>query len=623
MKQIFSLTGSILCWGWRAFAAAITLISSFFFLAVLAVILVAIFSQQHLGKTEVPHGCALVLAPQGRILEKKFALDPIMELLNFISEDPRPPELLVQDIISALQSAAEDSRIKLLVIAPEMLEQAGLDQLRDIGRAVEKFKASGKSVIAFANTYSQGQYYLASWSNEIYLNPMGSVDLHGFGVFRLYMRELLDKLNISFHIFRVGSFKAAVEPFLRNNMSSEAKEDNRKWLSSLWNAFCDDIAEQRGILSNDINALVNGLADNLEAVGGDPALLAHKNKLVDGLRTQSDFRAYLKTLVGSNEDRTSFKQVKFADYLANISLDYRKPLPGKDRVAILVVQGDIVYGKGGDGQIGSWSLSQKIRKLRLDKKIKALVLRIDSPGGSAFASEMIRQELLLTQEAGKPVVVSMGSMAASGAYWIAAPADKIFAAPNTLTGSIGIFGAIPTFEKTLAKAGVFNDGIGTTAMAGTGNPTRPLAVELRRAVQSHIEHGYQQFIDIVAQGRAMQPQEVEKIAQGRVWSGATALEIGLVDEIGDLKNAVAAATQLVGLAADQAVYFEESKNPAERLLRSLQAAQTTLQSGRSKKSLLLSLADQLLKHAQMEYTFLLQTDPQDMYSHCLLPASPF
>ncbi len=555
----------------------------------------------------VPDGAALVLAPRGSILEKKLPVNPAEELSGLFSNAPQRKELFLQDIISGLRAAAKDSRIKLLVILPDQLEQAGLDQLRDIGQAVAEFRAAGKRVIAAADNYSQGQYYLAAWSDEIYLHPMGEVSLTGFGLFSLYLREMLDKLEINVHVFRVGEFKSAVEPFLRKDMSPEAKANSSRWLGRLWDSFSSDIAKQRRMTPQEFQDVVSRLAERLEAAGGDAALMAQQSRLVDGLKSEEELRGYLRGLVGGGTDEdSSFKQIDFSTYLNAVS---SSPPSDKDRVAILTAQGDIVYGEGGENQIGSAALVRQLRKLRQDPQVKAVALRIDSGGGSAFASELIRQELLLLRKAGKPVVVSMGSAAASGAYWIAAAADRIVASPYTITGSIGIFGILPTFEKTLAKAGIYSDGIGTTELAGAGNIARPLPEHFRRAMQTQVEQGYRRFIDIVAEGRTMNREDVEKIAGGQVWDGAAALELGLADQLGSLNDAVAAAAKLAGLPADQAAPVEEDFSPAEIFLRSLHSIRLAV----APDSLL--FIDRFVR----EQEFLLHGDPKRLYSHCLLP----
>lgn len=612
-------TIAFLCrWLWRFTAVASILFTScvllFFFLLIVGI--ASLQQRLHTEGVQVPDGCALVLAPPGSILEKQPEIDPLTELAGLFSDEDLPRPLLLEDIVSGLRQAAKDPRIKALFIAPQRLEQAGLDQLRDIGQAIEQFKASGKPVIAAADSYTQGQYYLASWSDEIYLNPMGSVDLQGFGVFNLYLRDLLDKLAINFHIFRVGKFKAAVEPLLRTNMSPEAKENSRRWLTRLWESFCNDIAKQRGLAPEAVHGAAERLAEKMEAADGDAAEMALRSHLVDGLKTTAELRAYLQGLVGrSSKENEGFRQIDFADYVDAVTTAYSDPLTDKDRVVILPMQGDIVYGKSLDGQIGSTDLSRKIRKLRQDRHVRAVVLRIDSGGGSAFASELIRQELLLLRKADKPVVVSMGSMAASGAYWIAAAADRIFASPCTVTGSIGIFGVVPTFEKTLAKAGVFSDGIGTTELAGADSLLMPLPKSFSRAMQAQVEHGYQQFVDIVADGRKMNREDVEKIAGGRIWDGTAAFELGLVDRLGSLEDAVAVAAKMVGLPVHQAAYMEERQSPAELFLRNLRSARTALLADNDP---LLVRASQLVRRFTAQPAFLLRNDPQQLYSHCLL-----
>jgi len=605
---------SFLRWLWRFTALASICFTGCVLFAAAAVIFGAVSLHRQTKPAAVPDGAALVLAPRGSILEKKLPLNPAEELSGLFSHAPQRKELLLQDILSGLRAAAKDRRIKLLVILPDQLERAGLDQLRDIGQAVAEFRAAGKRVIAAADNYSQGQYYLAAWSDEIYLHPMGEVSLTGFGLFSFYLRELLDKLEVTFHVFRVGEFKSAVEPFLRKDMSPEAKENSRRWLGRLWDGFSRDIATQRRMAPQDFQDAVNGLAEHLEAAGGDAALMARQSGLVDGLKTEEELRGYLRGLVGGGkgedaEDLEDFKQIDFSAYLNAVS---SSPLSGKDRVAILTAQGDIVYGEGGEDQIGSAALVRQLRKLRQDRQVKALVLRIDSGGGSAFASELIRQELLLLRKAGKPVVVSMGSAAASGGYWIAAAADRIVASPCTITGSIGIFGLMPTIEKTLAKAGIYSDGIGTTELAGAGSIARPLPENFRRAMQAQVEQGYRRFLDIVADGRKMNREDVEKIAGGQVWDGAAAFELGLADQLGSLEDAVAAAAKMVGLPADQAAPVEDDFSPADMLLRSLHAIR------------LAAAPDSLpfLSRFAREQEILLHGDPQRLYSHCLLP-EPF
>ncbi len=613
MKTFFLYIAAFFRFIWKFLTTGAAVLSTLIVLAFLA-LAVSMFFKQPLS--ELPENAALVFAPRGSIVEKKSPFDPMARILSDVSGAAIHEELLIQDVIEGIQTAASDSHIKLLVIAPDRLEHASLDQIHDIGLAIDAFKQSGKVVIATGDNYSQGQYYLASWADEIFLHPMGGINLHGFGVFRLYMADLLDKLSVNFHIFKVGSFKSALEPFIRNNMSAEAKEANQQWLTTLWNNFCEDIAKNRGLPQRAITNAVNKLADNMQAALGDTAQMAMNNGLVDGLKTKEELRNYLSSLVGQSAEGKSFKQITFSRYLQTIALTSTHPDDGSDKVAIITAQGNIVYGDGQVGQISSDRLCRKIRHARKDPSIKALVMRIDSGGGSAFASELIRQELLLTREAGKPVVISMGSMAASGAYWLSADADKIFASPATLTGSIGIFGAMPTFENSLAKIGVYNDGVGTTALAGAGNPTRAFPESMSKAIQAGVEQGYRRFLQIVAKGRKMSVDEVEKIAEGRVWDGSTALQLGLVDELGSLEDAIDSAAKLAGLTKANALYLEQTGTPVEQLLKKLGRAEAVLSHS---NPAVLTVTDALMQELFSQYSFLLQRDPQNMYSHSLLP----
>ncbi len=585
-----------------------------FFLASCGIILYLVTQQDQI---EIEDGAALVLAPHGSILEKS-TLDPLENFFRFLDGSLEQEEYLLQDIIDGIERAAQDERIHLLVLVPDQLEYVGLNQLEDIGRAIDRFKKSGKPVISYADSFSQGQYALAAHSDEIYLNPMGGVDLHGFGIFQLYIRDLLDKLKANFHVFRVGAFKSAVEPFLRNDMSPAAKEANQQWLSQLWQDFRQDIGQQRGISEQDIDGVVEDLTRHLRAAKGDTAQMALNLGLIDGIKTRTDFRNYLISLVGRNKKETGFKRAGFANYLEEYAPVYQAPAMKEQSVALIIAQGDIVYGDAEPGQIGSAGLTRLLRKARRERTVAAVVLRIDSGGGSAFASELIRQEILQLQKKGKPVVVSMGSMAASGGYWIAADADKIYASSRTITGSIGIFGLFPTFEQSLAEIGVYNDGIGTTKMAGQGSFTRAMSEDFRTAIQLNVERGYQQFLEIVAHGRELELAEVDKIAQGRVWDGATAQQLGLVDELGSLEDAVAAAAELVGLPADQTYYMEEDKYPAELLLQRLKGTAA----GRASKDFLATIVRQCMGSlAGSQSSFMPTGDPHNIYAHALLPFS--
>jgi len=582
------------------------------------VFIVSLFVLHLHPRTKVPDGAALILAPEGRIVEQRSAIDPVVRIINSFTGAPEHEETPLQDILDAVNTAARDDRISMLVISPSRLGRVGLNQLRDIGRAIEGFKKSGKIVIAADDSFNQAQYYLASYADEIYLNPMGRVDLHGFGVFRLYYKKLIDKLHIQFHVFRVGTFKSALEPFLRDDMSTAAKEGNQQWLNGLWTTYCRDIGKQRGLTIPIINTYINSAGVLLKKTKGDSAVMALNAGLIDGLKTRRQLAGYLRSVVGGNGGDSEFKHISLYDYLDTITPSYTTRFKNTPAVGIIVAQGTIVGGQGTVGRIGADRLIRQLQMAEKDNKIKAVVLRIDSGGGSAFASELIRQELLQIKASGKPVVISMGSMAASGAYWLSADADAILASPVTLTGSIGIFGALPTFEETLARIGVHNDGIGTTSMAGAISPTRRLAPHVAQTMQLGVEHGYQQFISIVARGRNLPPVQVENIAEGRVWDGKTAMKIGLVDAEGSLADAVSRAAELAGAKTAPGLYI----NRPSSVFQNLQQLGNKTLAGLSGNHPFLSAWAMLTTPFTTQFAFLLQQpDPANLYAYCLLPSS--
>lgn len=617
MKKIFATVVVVFRWMWKVLRTGTMLTTNLIFLFSLVFLLSLIFFHP---QVHVPDDCALILAPEGTIVEQRSTIDAFTPMLNKLTGNSIHDETPLQDILDVINTAAEDTRIKILVILPSKLKSAGLNQLRDIGEAIEQFKKKGKIVIASGDTFSQSQYYLASYADEIYLNPMGRIDLHGFGVFRLYYRTLLDKLSINFHVFRVGTFKSAIEPLLRDNMSTAAKEANQQWLVHLWSIYCQDISKQRGLPPEVINNFINQLDFFLRKAKGDAAVMALNTGLIDGLKTQRQLEDYLSSVVGRDSDSSGFKHIGFYDYLETVTPSFTMKNTESPRVGIIVAQGTIVNGKGAVGQIGASGLVKQIQLARLDKRVKAIVLRIDSGGGSAFASEQIRQELALSRNAGKPVVISMGSVAASGAYWLSADADAILASAVTLTGSIGIFGAIPTIEKSLSRIGISNDGTGTTVLADGVSPTRGLSPVLSRALQLGVEQGYRKFIDIVATGRKLSVSKVETIAEGRVWDGTKAMELGLVDEIGSLAEAVSRAANLAGIAQPNGQYID---TPSTTILENLQKISsktllTILKNNEIFSSPLVTLGLKVMAPFAFLYQ---QSDPGNLYAHSLLSSS--
>jgi protease IV len=493
----------------------------------------------------------LVLDPKGAIVEQYTAAPAARMFSGVFGEKDR--EVQLRDLIGVINAAAADSRIERLVIIPDGIDRAGFSTLREIGAAIDRFKASGKDVIAVSNGMTQGQFYLAAHANQILLHPQGAILLEGLGRYHSYYKELLDRLGVVVHLFRVGEYKSAAEPFVRNDSSPEAKEADLYWMNGVWSDYLKDIAAARKLDAAQLSTQIQNYPELVKSTNGDLAELALKQKLVDRLATRDEARAMLIEK-GVVEDKT-FRQVDFQEYLHLVE---RERLPDtKAQIAVVVAEGEIVSGEQEPGTVGGESTSLLIREVREDDAIKALVLRVNSPGGEVFASELIRREVELTRAAGKPVIVSMGDVAASGGYWISMNANRIFAEPTTITGSIGIFGLFANFPDTLAKIGMHTDGVGTTPFAGAFDPRRALDPKIGEVIQTVIDKGYRDFIGNVAKARNKTPEQIDAIARGRVWSGEQAKERGLVDELGGLTEATAAAAQAAALGTEYRVRYVE------------------------------------------------------------------
>ncbi|WP_370515595.1 signal peptide peptidase SppA [Kangiella sp. HZ709] len=515
-------------------------------------------------------GSALILAPNGVLQEQLTHTDPIQEIINEAQGSPIV-ETSVGDIVDALEYAKNDDKIKVLVLAPGALQGAygGISKYQDVRKALADFKTSGKKIIANADNYSQAQYYLASMADEIYMNPQGMMMLEGMGRYRTYYKSAIDNVGVKINLFRVGTFKSAMEPYIRDSMSEAAKEANLEWLGDLWSAMKSEIAQSRGINEAKLDNFINNFPELLTAANGNAGKLTLEQGFVDKLMTRGDFRKYMTELVGMNEKKTTYKNIHFKSYLKAKRPIIELPVGGKNQIAVIVAKGSIVDGSQREGTIGGDSTAKLIRKARMDDKVKAIVLRVDSPGGSAFASEVIRAELERAQDEGKIVVASMGGMAASGGYWISATADEIWAQPTTITGSIGIFGMIPTFQDPANKLGVFVDGVGTTKFANAINPLQDLSPEVRSVIQNMIENGYDEFLALVARGRNMTVEQVDQIAQGRVWSGIDAKRLGLVDELGGLEQAIESAAKLANVEDYSVKQFKRELTEKEIFMKNL------------------------------------------------------
>jgi len=565
------------------------------------------------GPADIPNNSILKLSLAGDIVEERRTASAVESFINeSLNGENAPSSMLLQDILDLIETAAFDPAITNILLDLKGLGSIGLDQMQAIGKSLEIFKHQNKKVFAAEDFYTQKQYYLASYADTIILNPMGGVELHGLGLYPLYFKDALDKLQVNYHIFRVGTYKSAIEPITRNSMSEEARAQNMQWLNTLWTTYTEDVARQRGLSTDDLHNYINNIETLLANTGGDTAKLALENRLVDLVLTREELTSHLEAKTGA---KTESSVVSTSDYLSHIEPSYTEAGDNQPQIGIIVAEGNIVGGKQPAGVIGSDSLTERLRSARTNTVIKGVVLRINSGGGSAFASEIIRQEILELKKAGKPVVVSMGSLAASGGYWISANADQIWASPVTLTGSIGIFGAIPTFEHSLADLGIYSDGVGTTTLSSGINLTRPLAPEVKASIQLTVNNGYDRFLDIVEQGRKIDKGRMPSIAEGRVFSGESAKKLGLVDHLGTLNEAVDAAAALAGLHEFSPMYIERKQSLRDEIIQSLSTTVTAFFPGLISSTPLQGLYRELRK--QVSDVFLM-SDPHGIYAHAML-----
>ena len=542
------------------------IINVIFFGLLLLLVLAVVGLSRGRTAAALQNDSVLVLKLQGQLVEQ-YSIDPVQRALNGLSGN-QPKQVQLRDVIGAIDAAAKDSRITRIVLLPDELQGGGFAALREVGAALDRFRATGKPVLAWAVNLDQNQYYLAAHADRLLVDPQGGVMLTGLADYRLFYKGLLDKLGVDVHLFRVGQFKSAAEPYILEQASPESKQADGYWMSGLWDEYLAEVAALRKLDPATLRADIDNLPQTIESTQGDLAQLALNEHLVDGLATRAELIAQLrKAGVPADEKGHGVREVDLAAYLA-AQPDTGKPFaPG---VAIVVAEGEIASGKQSSGSIGGDSTAALIRSAREDRKTKALVLRVNSPGGEVFAAEQIRREVQLTREAGIPVVVSMGDVAASGGYWISMNANRIFAQPNTITGSIGIFGLYYSIPNTLAKFGVQSDGVSTGPMAGAFDITRPLDPKVGAVIQAIINKGYRDFVGSVAKARGKSYASIDAIAQGRVWTGQQALDRGLIDQLGGLGNAVAEAATLARLGAGYPVrYMEAPMGGFQRFLMGL------------------------------------------------------
>jgi protease IV len=587
-----------------------------FFICFMLILIVAIGSS---APKPLPETFALRVAPSGFLVDQRSYIDTASLLLK---DDKEESETVVRDVVDAVNRAADDKRINTIVLELGGLRGGGITKMSEIGQALQAFKAKKKHIIAVSDNYSQDQYFLATYADEIYLHTMGEVQLTGFGRYITYYKTALEKLGVNVHVFRSGKYKDYVEPYLRDSMSDESREHNAQWLNALWAQYTNVVETQRKLPAGSLNSLINNLDTKLAEVKGDSAQLALNEKLVDKLVSRGEIDNLLIEKFGKSEEGNFYNAVGVHSYLAEAK---SHKTPKAEQVGLIVASGTIQDGYQQEGSIGSENFVELLRDVQEDKSVKALVIRIDSGGGSAFASEIIRAEIEAIRQKNIPIFISMGSVAASGGYWMATAGDEIWAAPTTITGSIGVFGAFPTIENSLQKIGLNTDGISTTELGGAPSIERPLAPKMNGVIQSGVDHIYQNFLKIVAESRKKEVSEIHEIAQGHVWTGAKAKELGLVDNLGTLNDVIAAVAAKAELKDYSVKLITQKLSPKEELIRKLVGEDAK---GFVPKSLLKPLVD--LNNVQQELSPFLKplmalqkmTDPQGVYASCLECVSP-
>jgi protease-4 len=595
---------------WNGITRVRLALSNILFLLVVALLLFVYFGG---GVEPQPEKAALLLNLAGTVVDQKSQVEPLQALLG--EPAPEDHEVLLRDIIDAVEFARDDPAVNSLVMELDELGYVGISKTQEIATALESFKASGKPVVAVGDFFTQDQFLLASFADNIIVNPLGGVGLEGFSSYRNYFRETLEKLSVSMHVFHAGEFKSIAEPFLRDDMSPGEKLITGRWLEVLWGQYAATVEAQRELPPGSVNDYVNNFARSLAEQGGDTATLALRAGLVDKVLDRDQANDYLVDLVGASNDDGLYEAVLFEPYVRRMRPTRLTPMEG-DRVAVITAEGNIVPGDQPPGTIGGDSLAGLISDTAEQEGVGAIVLRVNSGGGSVFASEVIRQELLRTRAAGVPVVISMGAMAASGGYYIAAEADEIWATPGTITGSIGVFAAIPTFEQLLQRIGVRTDGVGTTELAGSLRLDRPLNPQVADAIRSGVDFSYRNFVKLVAEGRDLTPEQVDQVAQGRVWSAPDALEHGLLDGLGSLSDAIAAAAARAGLEDYEVEYVELPRSPREIFMQQLADRVGSLRIW-TPSALTASLATLLAPVADAASELASLKDPRNIYVRCI------
>ncbi|EJN4895840.1 signal peptide peptidase SppA [Salmonella enterica] len=616
MRTLWRFIAGFFKWTWRVLNFVREMVLNLFFIF-LVLVGVGIWMQIGNGSnSEQTARGALLLDISGVIVDKpstNHRLGALGRQLFGASSD-RLQENSLFDIVNAIRQAKDDRNITGIVLDLKNFTGADQPSMRYIGKALREFRDSGKPVFAVGENYSQGQYYLASFANKIWLSPQGQVDLHGFATNGLYYKTLLDKLKVSTHVFRVGTYKSAVEPFIRDDMSPAAREADSRWIGELWQNYLHTVSANRQISPQQLFPGAQAIIDGLTSVGGDTAKYALDHKLVDALASSADVEKALTKQFGWSKTENNYRAISYYDY------SLKTPADTGGTIAVIFANGAIMDGEETPGNVGGDTTASQIRDARLDPKVKAIVLRVNSPGGSVNASEVIRAELAAARAAGKPVVVSMGGMAASGGYWISTPANYIVASPSTLTGSIGIFGVINTVENSLSSIGVHSDGVSTSPLADI-SMTKALSPEVQQMMQLSIEYGYKRFITLVADARKRTPEQIDKIAQGHVWTGEDAKANGLVDSLGDFDDAVAKAAELAKLKQWHLDYYQDEPTVLDMVMDSMTGSVSAMLPEAIQAMLpapLVSAANTVKAEGDKLAAF---NDPQNRYAFCLTCAN--
>ena len=616
MRTLWRLIAGFFKWTWRLLNFVREMVLNLFFIFLVLVVVGIWMQVSGSDSKETASRGALLLDISGVIVDKPDSSQRFSKLSRQLlgASSDRLQENSLFDIVNTIRQAKDDRNITGIVM--DLKNFAGGDQpsMQYIGKALKEFRDSGKPVYAIGENYSQGQYYLASFANKIWLSPQGVVDLHGFATNGLYYKSLLDKLKVSTHVFRVGTYKSAVEPFIRDDMSPAAREADSRWIGELWQNYLNTVAANRQITAQQVFPGAQGVLDGLTKTGGDTAKYALDNKLVDALASSAEIEKALTKEFGWSKADKNYRAISYYDYALKTLADTG------DSIGVVFANGAIMDGEETQGNVGGDTTAAQIRDARLDPKVKAIVLRVNSPGGSVTASEVIRSELAAARAAGKPVVVSMGGMAASGGYWISTPANYIVANPSTLTGSIGIFGVITTVENSLDSIGVHTDGVSTSPLADV-SITKALPPEAQQMMQLSIENGYKRFITLVADSRNSTPEQIDKIAQGHVWTGQDAKANGLVDSLGDFDDAVAKAAELAKMKQWHLEYYVDEPTFFDKVMDNMSGSVRAMLPDTLQAMLpapLASVASTVKSESDKLAAF---NDPQNRYAFCLTCAN--